>query len=42
MCIRDRSAAFPEEWPTFGKVSKAQYGYEKRFKALRALYSGST
>lgn len=33
------SQAFPEEWPTFAKVSKAHYAYQQQFKKLRALYA---
>ena len=31
--------AFPEEWPTFAKVSRAQYAYQQQFEELRALYA---
>lgn len=35
------TVAFPDEWPTFAKASKAQYAYQKRCKAIQKLYEAS-
>jgi hypothetical protein len=42
LMAQDRTAlcaAFPDEWPTFARVSKAQHAYEKRFQRMAAMYT---